>query len=212
MQATRYALHHHRMLPPAFIYRPTLQNRGVVDAPGTALVDRERFNFVDACPPVGTDVVIDITRAGMFALSVAEVEAQRRFEDDERERLQRKEEARRREQADRDRAEAEAFNAALALPFAWSSAYKIHMAGLRQGGSCTGDFAKTVTHVRCDDAVAAGRLQRRAGTLLCGGRDTKLWLADDQMRDGSGELFDRKVTCRSCLQVAQRLTGKAQTA
>jgi hypothetical protein len=208
MQATRYPLHHNRMLPPAFIYRPH-NLIGVVDAPGTALVLGERFRFVDACPPVGTEVQVDINRAGMVAMAVAEIEAQRRFEDAERERLQLEEQARRRAQADRERAEAEAFNAALALPFSWSSAYKIHMAGLRQGGSCTGDFAKTVTHVRCDEPVSIGRLQRAARTLLCGGRDTKLWLADDRMRDGSGQEFDRKVTCRSCLQVAGRIKGTA---
>jgi hypothetical protein len=199
MQATRYPLHHRRMLPPSFIYRPH-NLVGVVDAPGTALVLGERFHFVDACPPVGTEVQVDISRAGMVALPVDEVEAQR---------LQREEQAKRRAQADWDRAEAEAFNAALALPFKWSSAYKIHMAGLRQGGSCTGDFAKTVTHVRCDEPVSIGRLQRAARTLLCGGRDTRLWLADDLMRDGWGELFDRKVTCKACLQVTGLIKGTA---
>jgi hypothetical protein len=192
MQATRYPLHHHRMLPPAFIYNPH-NLLGVVDAPGTALVRGERFHFVDACPPVGTEVKVDISRAGMFALPVAEIEAQRAHEDAERERLQLEEQARRRAQADRDRAEAEAFNAALALPFRWSSAYKIHMSGLRAGGSGTGDYAKTVTHVRCDEPVSLGRLKREAN-------------------DGSRELYDRKVTCKACLQVTQRLTGKTQAA
>jgi hypothetical protein len=114
-----------------------------------------------------------------------------------------------RAQADRDRAEAEASNAALALPFRWSSAYKIHMAGLRSGGHGTGDFAKTVTHVRCDEPVSIGRLKRDADSLLCGVSDGAMWLADDKALDGSREPYDRMVTCKACLKVAQRLTGKA---
>jgi len=206
MQATRYPLHHHWMLPPSWIYNPH-NLVGVVDAAGTALVRGECLRFVDACPPVGTEIVLDISRAGMFALPVAEVEAQRRFEEEERERLRREEEARYRAQADRDRAEAEAFNVALALPFRWSSAYKIHMSGLRAGGHGTGDFAKTVTHIRCDEAVAIGRLKREARSLLCGALDGAQWLADDKALDGSREPYDRKVTCKACLKVAQRLTA-----
>lgn len=211
MQATRYPLHNHPMLPPNFIYNPH-NLIGVVDAPGTALVKGERFRFVDACPPVGTEVQVDISRAGMFALPVAEIEAQRAYEEAERERRQLEEQARYRAQADRDRAEAEAFNAALALPFKWSSAYKIHMAGLRSGGHGTGDFAKTVTHIRCDEAVAIGRLKREADTLLCGAGDGAQWVADDKAHDGARELYDRKVSCKACLQVASRLASKAQAA
>jgi hypothetical protein len=208
-EPTRYEVHHHPMLPPHYFYRHWKQNRGVVEAPGVALVERDRLRFVDACPPVGTEIMLEISRQGMFVYTVADIEAKDKADQEERERLQREADLQRREKADRDRAEAEAFNAALALPFKWSSAYKIHHSGLRTGGSCTGDFAKTVTHIRCDEPIAVGRLKREAEALLCGAGEGQHWVADDQMRDGSDELFDRKVTCKACLAAAAKLKAKA---
>jgi hypothetical protein len=208
-EPTRYEVHHHPMLPPGFFYRHWTRNRGVVEAPGVAVIERERLRFVDACPPVGTEIMLEISHEGMAVYTVADIEAKEKADQEERERQEREADLRRREQANCDRAEAEAFNAALALPFRWSSAYKIHHAGLRSGGSGTGDFAKTVTHVRCDEPIAVGRLKRNAEALLCGAGEGQHWVADDKMRAGSGELFDRKVTCKACLAAAARMKAKA---
>ena len=128
----------------------------------------------------------------------AEQEAARLVDQEERNR-----------EADEDHAAAAAFNASLGLPFKWSSANRAHMAGLRQHSSGTGDFASTVTHIRCDEAIWWGRLKRKPDQLLCSTSDGRMGLIDDKRRDGIGFAYDAAVTCKACLEAAKRWQGEA---
>lgn len=188
--------------PPALFYSPADKRRGfVVD--GVVTVCGAAYRVLGPDVPEGELVEV---HPQSFGFLVSELVAMEAAATAAAEQHRADEEAARRVRADRDRAESEAANAALGLAFAWQAAIRTVASGLSPRGAGNGLHARSVVHVRCDEPVSVGRLRRSQGDLLCGAGDGAMgYLAEAVYRDGSGEPYRDRVTCRACQAVALRL-------
>lgn len=118
----RYPIKGEKTLSPRFFSTYASEHRGVVAADGTVTVFGCRFTIVDAVPPAGSDVQLDAKQDGGFAVLVADLIAYEAVLAVEQEAARLAEVEARYRKADQDRVAAKAFNAALGLPFKWSSA------------------------------------------------------------------------------------------
>jgi len=116
----------------------------------------------------------------------------------------------RQKEADRTRkVQADAFNAALGLPFGWVPGQKDVISGLREGSWGDGTFKNTVIHVLLQEDLHDGKLHRKAGMFLCSSSwkdNGKNWSGQPEVvvRDSNGELYRPAVTCKQCLKRAER--------
>lgn len=114
-----------------------------------------------------------------------------------------------REEERRRNAEAAAFNAQFQLPVAWTPGIKDVLSGLSEKSAGDGWNARTVVHMFLKGDLHEGRLRRQAGDFLCtgaGGSNGKQWSAQPEQtwKDSEGSMVQAKVTCQSCLRLAER--------
>jgi len=99
------------------------------------------------------------------------------------------------------------FNQSLLIPVKWTPAIKDVLSGLSEHSSGEGRNTRTVIHALLKETLLRGRLKREKGDFLCttaGGSNGKNW--SDQAREHQ----DEKVTCKSCLDIAERLRTDLQ--
>lgn len=190
--------------PPALFYAPVDRRRGLV-VDGVVTVCGAAYRVLGPDVPEGEEVEV---HPQSFAFRVADLVAMEAAAAAASEQRRADEEADRRQRADRDHEKSEADNAVLGLRFAWRASIRTVASGLSARGAGNGVNIRSVVHVRCDEPVAVGRLRRTAGDLLCGTGDGVMgYLADAVLKDGSGQPYADRVTCRACRAAALRLAA-----
>lgn len=194
---------------------------GVV--PGTAVMRAGRLEVaVEGCGApqrLRGEIATGQTISGAFAwqdrdvvfLTAAELaechDAELRTRQDVADRQKRKH----RERVDRETrwaADAEPWNAALGIPVDWHINHRMVLSGLSRHSNGDGANAVTVWHVVLEQPLAQGRLRRNAGDLLCSKDAGSIGLSASVERLGDRS---RRVTCRACLRLAERLAGTKTT-
>jgi hypothetical protein len=209
MAAPRYRLQAPPFLDPHWFnhVRQGPQN-AVVDERGVVVVAGEDLRFFDAALPAGTEVQVTLSASGFFqAVSVADLAA-------EREEFLRAEDMReqsRRMAQNATRAAAEEANAEIRLPVKWDVGIKDVLSGLTESSNGCGRNSRTVEHIILLEPLEFGRLVRDEGDFLCSSSKAdngKRWSGQvaEQWVDGDGNTYQPPVTCKKCLEVAQRVT------
>ena len=160
----------------------------------------------DGPPTAGTAVQAWLSGSGNFVcatLDEIERDAQARLD------AEAAEAERRRQKLNAVRADAEAFNARIALPAKWDTGIKDVLSGLGENSWGDGRSNSTVEHILLLDPMEDGRLKRKAGDLLCtsaGSTNGKRWSSRlaERSHDGKGATYQPKVTCKACLALAKR--------
>lgn len=176
----------------------------MVSAGRTVLLHGEvlRLPAPDA-PAPGTPVRVWLEGGFFVCATVADLELE--------EQVQRESEAAaaraRRELLNARRAEAQAFNARIALPVPWDVGIKDVLSGLSEASNGDGRSRVTVEHILLL-APLDGRLKRAAGDFLCtaaAGSKGKRWsgAVAERAYDGEGLPFQPRVTCPACLARAR---------
>lgn len=130
----------------------------------------------------------------------------------QRKELRAKQEQEEKERAGRERREAEAFNATLHIPVRWVPGIKDVLSGLSDDSWGDGRNKATVNHIVLLEELNDGRIHRKQHDLLCtspSGSNGKRWHGMDYDRgclayDGNNDAYPAKITCKSCLKIAQR--------
>jgi len=195
------------MLEPMWFNRVRQgQHAATVGADRAVTVEGVSLRLRAESPEPGTPVRVWLNHAGFFVCAtVADIEqaaAEQRAAEAAREQE-------RRARLDRARAEAEAFNARLALPVAWDVGIKDVLSGLSETSWGDGRSAATVEHVYLLEPLTAGRLVRQAGDFLCtatAGTNGKRWSSKviERAHDGDGQPYRPRPTCKACLALAKR--------
>lgn len=167
-------------------------------------------------PPPGTEVLIQL---GRYSITAVDKAAWLAYEERARQQREAAEAAKRaayRARMDALRDEARAFNAQYELPVAWTVGQKSVLSGLSEHSYGDGRNRASVDHILLKEDLAEGRLRRRAGDFLCSSRpgyNGKRWTdPESTCVDGSGQLYAPKISCKSCLTLAERWkTGPAYT-
>ena len=98
--------------------------------------------------------------------------------------------------------ESKTFNQSLNIPVRWSSEIKQVLSGLSENSAGNGTNRRSVNHIYLKEELTYGRLKREANSFLCSQVKSK-WGGN-----WSGTLGDHgietKVTCQSCLKIANR--------
>lgn len=159
----------------------------------------------DEQPEKGAEVGIRGGHGSFYCKTVEQIEKEKR------ERKQRREERRRereREQArkqDRRRAEALRFWESYDIPFEYDVRIKVRRSGLLRGNSGTGRAKNTVEHLYVMEAFEEGRLSREADRYLC---DDEAHIRDEDAgmsrSDSDGNPYQKRVTCKACLDLMER--------
>lgn len=209
MAAPRYRLQSPPFLDPRwFNHVRQGPQSAVVDERGVVVVAGEELRFSDAVLPVGTEVQVTLSASGFFqAVSTADLAI-------EREAFLKAEAMR--EQALRmaqnaTRAAAEEANAEIRLPVKWDVGIKDVLSGLSENSNGSGRNSRTVEHIILLESLEFGRLVRDEGDFLCSSSKAdngKRWSGQvaEQWVDGDGNTYQPPVTCKKCLEVAQRVT------
>ena len=147
--------------------------------------------------------VVFLTAAELAEYHDAELRARQDVKD--------RQEREHREQVDRETrhaADAERWNAALDIPVDWHINHRMVLSGLSRHSNGDGANAATVWHVVLEQPLVQGRLRRNAGDLLCSKDVGSIGLSAGGERLGDRS---RRVTCRACLRLAERLAGTKAT-
>lgn len=179
----------------------TVSEHKTVSLKGVAL-----YLLGDDCPTPGTQMHIWLNGSGFFVCATLdEIErdgqARRDAELLERERI--------RIRLNTLRADAEIFNARIALPVKWDVGIKDVLSGLSETSCGDGRSKATVEHIYLLEPLEAGRLKRKEGDFLCtaaNGTNGKRWSSKivERCHDGEGTPYQPKVTCKACLATAER--------
>jgi hypothetical protein len=189
---------------------PLFDGRTIVLDDGSLSVAGEKFVFADksgALEP-GTEVCFYPGDRGFCCALTADIEEYiakvraAELEEKERERI--------RMNAYRD--ESIIFNSSLQIPVKWVPGVKDVLSGLSANSWGDGRSRATVEHVFLLEDLHVGRLKRSEHDFLCGNSNAR-WGAGwrepiEEFQDGDGNLYQPKVTCKTCLAIAERL-GKA---
>lgn len=113
------------------------------------------------------------------------------------------------EQLNQARTEAEAFNSTLHIPVRWVPGIKDVLSGLTENSWGDGHNAATVQHIMLKEDLQDGRLVRYRGDFLCtsASRSNGQNIAgqpESLACDGDGNEYQPKVTCKTCLKLAER--------
>jgi len=108
----------------------------------------------------------------------------------------------------RHAADAERWNAALGIPVDWHINHRIVLSELSRHSNGDGANAATVWHVILEQPFVHARLRRNAGDLLCSKDVGSIGLSAGGDRQGDRS---RRVTCRACLRLVERLAGAKAT-
>jgi hypothetical protein len=166
---------------------------------------------INALPP-GTPIMVWLTSSGHFGCAtqedIAQEEEKQRAAEAEREARYAAAEQRDRERRNAMRAEAEAFNSRIKLPVQWDVGIKSVLSGLSANSWGDGRSRSTVEHIYLLEDLNVGRIQRKKDDFLCtsaGGSNGKRYSTTiERFHDGDGNKYQPKVTCKSCLALAQR--------
>jgi hypothetical protein len=182
------------------------QHAAVVADDGTVTLEGVPLRLQGEAPAPGTAVQVWLNGSGFFVCaSLEEIERQAQ--------AQREAEAaaaeRRRQQRNAMRADAEAFNARIALPVKWDVGVKDVLSGLSENSWGDGRSKATVEHIYLLEPLEAGRLTRKEGDFLCtsaSGTNGKRWSSKivERCHDGENMPYQPKVTCKACLALTQR--------
>lgn len=157
-------------------------------------------------PAPGAAVQVWLNGSGFFVCAtVEEIERQAQAQRD----AEATEAEQRRQKLNAMRADAEAFNARIALPVRWDTGIKDVLSGLSESSWGDGRSKATVEHILLLEPLQAGRLNRHAGDFLCtsvSGTNGKRWSSKivERGHDGRGQPFQPKITCKACLAQAAR--------
>lgn len=170
-------------------------------------IDKEHFLIYDDREiqlPVGALVVVRLDRWFWF---MSKEEHKKLQLETERERLRNEEEFRLMSIARRE--EAEQFNSAYNFPFEWEIGIKAVLSGLTERSMGNGIYKNTVHHVFLKTPVNIDRIRRKAGDFLCTSRSGNNGLfselrSDEYFHDADGVGYKPKITCKSCLKIAER--------
>lgn len=106
------------------------------------------------------------------------------------------------------RAEAEAFNARIALPVQWDVGIKDVLSGLTESSWGDGRNKTTVEHIYLLQSLEDGRLKRKKGDFLCTSSSATNGMRYSSIiergHDGDNKTYQPKVTCKACLALAAR--------
>jgi hypothetical protein len=200
------------LIDPTFIARMqrAASTRTTVDADGSMTIHSERLVFADKTVSMtpGTEVEVSLGFRSFSCSIVADIEAflaQKRAEElkeKERERIRR----------NKYREESIALNSNLSIPVKWFVGIKDVLSGLSANSWGDGRMKSTVEHVYLLEDLQAGRFKRSAHDFLCGNSKSR-WggrYTDSRVEweDGDGNLYEPKVTCKTCLSIAERLGKK----
>lgn len=181
------------------------QHAAVIGEGGTLTLEGVALRLRGDHPAPGSAVQVWLNFSGFFVCATLEeierdAQARRDAEAAEKERQ--------RQKLNATRADAEAFNARLALPVKWDVGIKDVLSGLSENSWGDGRSKATVEHIYLLEPLESGRLVRKAGDFLCtslGGTNGKRWSSTIEHRtDGNGEQYQPKVTCKACLALAER--------
>ena len=184
------------------------RHQAIVDATGQLQLDGERLRFADQGQvlPTGTPCVVWL-ESNFVCLPAAYLEAEAAAQREREAEREAERAAKQVRQLNQRRAEAQAFNAKIAVPVVWETAFKAVLSGLREKSWGDGRRATTVIHIMLCEELYAGRLHRNVSDFLCSAVDRgKRWVAPEAcwQTDGQGERYQPQVTCRACLAVAAR--------
>lgn len=184
------------------------KHSGYVAADGTIAILDVPLTLREPGLPPGTEVRVWLNQSGHFVCATAadlDAAAHRASEAAERDDQQR------RARLDALRHEAESVNGGLHVPVRWEVGIKDVLSGLSETSMGHGRNKATVNHVLLLGPLHAGRLTRHAGDFLCSSnprKNGKRWSgASEAARciDGNGDLYAPRITCKSCLKIAERL-------
>lgn len=182
-------------------------HEGIVESEGIILLEGEhRLNFDtnEVKILIGAKVLVKLDRWFWF------------MSKDEHEVLQRQKVAARAKQEEEyrqktiaRRLEAEEFNSEYNLPFEWEIGIKAVRTGLTERSMGNGVYSKTVYHVLLKSSLNDGRMKRSKGEFLCtphGGSNGLFseLISPEYFQDADGVQYKPKITCKSCLKIAER--------
>lgn len=182
------------------------QHAAVIAENNTVTLEGVTLRLRGEAPAAGTAVQVWLNFSGFFVcatLEEIEREAQARRDAEVAEAEQQ------RQKLNALRVDAEAFNARIVLPVKWDVGIKDVLSGLSESSCGDGRSKSTVEHIYLLEPLNAGRLVRNAGDFLCSsasGTNGKRWSAStvEHRTDGDGERYQPKVTCKTCLALAER--------
>ena len=182
------------------------QHAAVVTEAGTVTLEAVSLRLRGEAPPPGTAVRVWLNGSGFFVCATLDEikrEAQARHDAEAAKAEER------RQKLNTMRADAEAFNARIALPVKWDVGIKDFLTGLSETSWGDGRSKATVEHIYLLEPLEAGRLTRKEGDFLCtsaSGSNGKRWSSKiiERCQDGEGTAYRPKVTCKACLALAQR--------
>lgn len=182
------------------------QHAAVIAEGGTVTLEGVALRLRDEAPAPGTAVQVWLNGSGFFVCaSLDEIERDAQARRD----AEAAEAERRRQKLSAMRADAEAFNARIALPVKWDTGIKDVLSGLSETSWGDGRSKATVEHIYLLEPLEAGRLTRKEGDFLCtsaSGANGKRWSSKivERCHDGEGMPYQPKVTCKACLALAAR--------
>lgn len=186
------------------------QRAAVVSPGGVVSVEGVPLRLRGDGPAQGEAVRVWVTPAGRFVCATLdEIEREAQAQRD----AQATEAERRRQHLNALRADADAFNARIALPVRWDVGIKDVLSGLSEKSWGDGRSRATVEHIYLLESLQAGRLTRKEGDFLCtsaSGTNGRRWSSKivERCHDGEGTPYRPKVTCRACLAHAERWMKK----
>jgi len=181
------------------------RHAAVVQADRTVLLNGHSLSLRDPLPLPGTAVKVWLNARGYF---VCALESDLALEEAAQRAAVAADQARRDAQLNALRAQAEAFNARLTLPFKWDVRIKDVLSGLSAESWGDGRNKATVEHIHLLEAFSTGRLTRKAGDFLCTARSGTNGMRYTSLpsvwRDADDQPYQPKVTCKTCLVQARR--------
>jgi len=182
------------------------QHAAVVAEDGSVTLEGVALRLRDEAPAPGTAVQVWLNGSGFFVCATLdEIEREARARRD----AEAAGAERQRQLRNAMRADAEAFNARIALPVKWDVGIKDVLSGLRENSWGDGRSKATVEHIYLLEPLDAGRLTRKEGDFLCtpaSGTNGKRWSSKivERCHDGEGTAYQPRVTCKACLALATR--------
>lgn len=200
----------HRLIAPTFI-DPRWRNIGqqeatIIDSQSVRCLD-QTFRLADPSEislHSAQKVFIHLSRYFYLETEEEQQEKKRKIEEQKARDTQEKQERDRKR-----REEALAFNASLNIPVEWGPGVKDVLSGYSEKSWGDGHNSATVYHVFLKEDIHDGRLQRKKGDFLCSSSSKdngKNWCGQQEREwiDNNREIHRPKVTCKSCLKIAER--------
>lgn len=193
--------------PRWFVQRGELHSAIVQDDGTVAAWDRLDHVIEGVMPKAGTELLIFAGDHHLIAKTREEHEAELAALAAHRKTREAEQFARDQEQRRQLEREANAVNASLHIPVAWTSGYKAVLSGLQEHSFSEGFNSRTVMHVLLLEDLRDGRFVRSKGAFLCtaaSGSDGKRWVSPSAISIGADDSYVPQVTCKQCLKATKR--------